>query len=101
MQRMEAVLLTGHGEFEMLEHRTDVPVPRPGPGEVLIRVRAAGVNNTDINTRIGWYSESMTAGTARFEVIEAKGGILPPEAPGLGITVNRNVLGAPVQVWGA
>ncbi len=63
MQRMEAVLLTGHGGFEVLEHRTDVPVPRPGPGEVLIRVRAAGVNNTDINTRIGWYSKSVTAGT--------------------------------------
>jgi NADPH:quinone reductase-like Zn-dependent oxidoreductase len=63
MQRMEAVLLTGHGGFDMLEHRTDVPVPVPGSGEVLIRVTAAGVNNTDINTRIGWYSKSVTAGT--------------------------------------
>ena len=32
--------------------------PRPKPGEVLINVAAAGVNNTDINTRIGWYSKT-------------------------------------------
>ena len=57
-QRMCAVLLTGHGGFDCLEYRSDVPVPRPGAGEVLIRVAAAGVNNTDLNTRTGWYSES-------------------------------------------
>jgi NADPH:quinone reductase-like Zn-dependent oxidoreductase len=61
---MAAVLLTGHGGFDRLQYREDVPVPAPGPGEVLIRVRAAGVNNTDINTRIGWYSKSIRGGTA-------------------------------------
>lgn len=61
---MAAVLLTGHGGFDKLEYREDVPVPIAGPGEVLIRVRAAGVNNTDINTRIGWYSKSVRTGTA-------------------------------------
>lgn len=60
---MEAVLLTGHGGFEKLEYRTDVPVPTPASGEVLIRVAAAGVNNTDINTRIGWYSKSVAGAT--------------------------------------
>jgi len=62
--RMSGVLLKGHGGFEQLEYREDIPVPVPGPGEVLIRVGAAGVNNTDINTRIGWYSKSVTAATA-------------------------------------
>ena len=37
-------------------YRTDVPVPRPGADELLVQVRAAGVNNTDINTRTGWYA---------------------------------------------
>ena len=60
---MAAVLLTGHGGYDTLEYRTDVPVPRPGPGEVLLRVLAAGVNNTDINTRTAWYSKSVSTGT--------------------------------------
>nr|WP_179944861.1 alcohol dehydrogenase family protein [Vibrio owensii] len=54
---MKGVLLTGHGGPEMLEYRQDIPVPAPKENEVLIRVSAAGVNNTDINTRIGWYSK--------------------------------------------
>jgi len=61
---MRAVLLKGHGGFEQLEYRDDVPVPHPGAGEVLVRVGAAAVNNTDINTRVGWYSRSVSEGTA-------------------------------------
>ncbi len=60
---MCAVLLTGHGGYEKLEYRTDVPVPQPKPGEVLIRVAASAVNNTDINTRIGWYSKAVGEGS--------------------------------------
>lgn len=60
---MHAVLLNGLGGIEQLEYRTDVPVPQPGAGEVLINVRASAVNNTDINTRIGWYSKSITSDT--------------------------------------
>ena len=61
---MAAVLLTGHGGLDMLEYREDVPVPDPARGEVLIRVAAAGINNTDINTRIGWYSKKVTGATS-------------------------------------
>lgn len=61
---MHAVQLTGHGGPEKLVYRRDVPVPRPGAGEVLIRVAAAGINNTDINTRIGWYSKTVSGDTA-------------------------------------
>ncbi|MDN3682415.1 alcohol dehydrogenase family protein [Vibrio tapetis subsp. quintayensis] len=55
---MQGVVLTGHGGPEVLEYRHDISVPTPKDNEVLIRVLAAGVNNTDINTRIGWYSKS-------------------------------------------
>jgi NADPH:quinone reductase-like Zn-dependent oxidoreductase len=56
-KKMCGVWLTGHGDLDRLELRSDIPVPDPGPREVLVRVAAAGVNNTDINTRIGWYSK--------------------------------------------
>ena len=54
---MKGVLTTGHGGFEKLEFRDDLALPRPGPRDVLIKVGAAAVNATDINTRIGWYSQ--------------------------------------------
>ena len=63
-ETMAAVLLTGHGGIETLEYRDDVPVPVPAADEVLIKVSAAGVNNTDINTRIGWYSKKVDSDTA-------------------------------------
>lgn len=60
---MSGVLLTGHGGLEKLEYRTDLVTPSPASGEVLIRVISTSVNNTDINTRIGWYSKSVTGAT--------------------------------------
>jgi NADPH:quinone reductase-like Zn-dependent oxidoreductase len=61
---MRAVLLTGHGGLDQLQVRDDVVVPTPAADEVLVRVHAAAVNNTDINTRIGWYSPSVVTSTA-------------------------------------
>tara|TARA_R110002050_G_scaffold85091_1_gene181549 strand:- start:12324 stop:12536 length:213 start_codon:yes stop_codon:yes gene_type:complete len=55
--KMRGVYLNGHGDFDRLEVRDDIPVPTPGPAEVLIKVGAAAVNNTDINTRKAWYSK--------------------------------------------
>ncbi len=60
---MSAVLLTGHGGFDRLQFRDDVDVPEPAAAEVLVKVAAAGVNNTDINTRIGWYAPDVATGT--------------------------------------
>ena len=52
---MKAVVTTGNGGFDKLHYR-EVPLPELGAGEVLIKVLAAGVNNTEINTRLGWYA---------------------------------------------
>ncbi len=60
---MCGVVLTGFGGPEVLQYREDLPVPRPGAGEVLIRVAASAVNNTDINTRVGWYSKTSATAT--------------------------------------
>ena len=50
-RRMHGVVLTGHGGYDRLQWRADLPVPEARRGEVLIRVAAAAVNNTDLNTR--------------------------------------------------
>lgn len=70
---MHAVYLLGHGGPEMLEYRDDAPVPVPQANEVLVRVGASGINNTDINTRIGWYSKNITTGTGSEEETEQPG----------------------------
>ena len=62
---MKAVVTTGNGGFEKLEYK-DVPIPNVKPGEVLLKVLAAGVNNTEINTRLGWYSSTVSSGTEQF-----------------------------------
>jgi len=62
---MWAVVTTGNGDYDRLDYR-EVAIPEPGPGELLLRVLAAGVNNTEINTRLGWYSESVSGGTEEF-----------------------------------
>ncbi|ADV14809.1 Zn-dependent oxidoreductase, NADPH:quinone reductase [Mesorhizobium australicum WSM2073] len=74
---MRAVILTGHGGLDKLEYREDWPIPAPAAGEVLIKVGACGLNNTDINTRTAWYSKAvhdgitLSSGSAGFAVAEA------------------------------
>ena len=60
--KMRAMVLTGHGGLDKLEYRRDWPVPAPERGEVLVRVGACGLNNTDINTRTAWYSKTVGDG---------------------------------------
>ena len=76
---MRAVVLVGHGGLDMLRYREDWPRPQPQPGEVLIQVQACGLNNTDINTRTGWYAKAVTGGTAEsashgVDAVTASGG---------------------------
>lgn len=101
---MRGVWLTGHGGLDKLSLRDDIPTPRPGPREVLIRVAAAAVNNTDINTRIGWYSKSgdthedaswagAPIGFPRIQGIDACGQIVA-----VGQEVNADRIGERVLV---
>ena len=54
---MQGVQLTGHGDFNMLKYAANIALPTLGADDVLIKVMAAGVNNTDLNTRTAWYSK--------------------------------------------
>ena len=60
---MRAVVTRRHGGPEVVEYHAVWPDPEPGPGEVLLRVGACGLNNTDVNTRTGWYSKVVSSGT--------------------------------------
>ncbi|MDX8355609.1 alcohol dehydrogenase family protein [Cognatiyoonia sp. IB215182] len=60
---MTAMVTMGHGDLDQMVLRTDWPRPDPAAGEVLIRVGACGLNNTDVNTRSGWYSKTVTDAT--------------------------------------
>ena len=62
-EAMWAIVTMEQGGYDKLSFR-QVRKPTPGPGEALLRVLAAGVNNTEINTRLGWYSSAVTDGTA-------------------------------------
>ena len=79
---MLAVVTTGNGGFERLEIQS-IPIPELGPGEVLLQVLAAGVNNTDINTRVGWYASTVVLGT---EVLVGGATLVVGGATGAGST---------------
>ena len=68
-EMMKAVVLTGHGGLDKLVYQ-DVAKPVAGPGEVLIQVGACGLNNTDVNTRSGWYSKEVTSATTGEGLID-------------------------------
>lgn len=62
--KMRAIVLVGHGGMEKLEYHSDWPVPKPNADQVLLKVHACGMNNTDVNTRVGWYSKAVTDATS-------------------------------------
>jgi NADPH:quinone reductase-like Zn-dependent oxidoreductase len=62
-ETMRAMVTMGHGGLDQMVFYTDWLRPDPGPGEVLVRVHACGLNNTDVNTRSGWYSKTVTDAT--------------------------------------
>ncbi len=68
-ETMRAAVLTHHGGPDAVELR-DHPVPALGADDVLVRVGAAGVNNTDVWTREGAYGDADDP--------EAKAGWLGP-----------------------
>lgn len=60
---MKAMVTMGHGNLDQIVLHMDWPRPEAGADEVLIRVGACGLNNTDVNTRSGWYSKAVTEAT--------------------------------------
>jgi len=55
---MKAIRIETHGGPEALRYG-DAPDPTPGPGQVLIRVEAAGLNFVEVYQRTGLYKVSL------------------------------------------
>lgn len=57
MTPMKAVRIHDYGGLEAMRYE-DAPIPDPGQGEALVRVRAAGVNPIDWKTRTGYLKDT-------------------------------------------
>ena len=75
--RMVAVEITAPGGPDVLR-ATERPVPRPEPGEVVIRVDAAGVNRPDVLQRLGHYPPP--AGASDIPGLEVAGTVVEVDA---------------------
>ncbi len=96
---MRAMLLTGFGDVDMLK-LDKVPRPDPKADEVLIRVGACGLNNTDLNLRKGWYGADAESGWKQgetpFPVIQ--GADIVGEIVAVGARVDAARVGERVMV---
>jgi len=89
---MRAAVYRSTGAAHEVLRVEDVPRPDPGPGEVLVRVRASGVNPTDHKTRAGATARPID----EFQVPHQDGaGVI--EAVGAGVDPAR--VGERVWVW--
>jgi NADPH:quinone reductase-like Zn-dependent oxidoreductase len=82
---MRAIVLEAPGPLEALQIR-ELPIPEPGPGWVLIRVKAFGINRSELHTRLG-LAEGVTF--PRVLGIEATG--IVAAAPGGEFAVGQQV----------
>ena len=71
---MKAIQVREHGGPEKLQ-LTEVPVPKPGPKQALVRIAVAGVNFIDVYFRTGLYKADLplTPGNEAAGTVEAVG----------------------------
>lgn len=91
---MQAACFHQHGGPDMIQV-ADLPEPAPGPGEVLVRVRAAALNRLDKWVRDGWPGLKLTlphiTGSDAAGVVAAVGAGVAEWQPGDRVAVNANV----------
>lgn len=94
---MKAIQVQQFGGPEVLEFR-EVPTPKPGPGQVLVRVHAAGVNPYDTYMRNGTYAIKpplpYIPGSDAAGVVEAVGEGVKKVKPGDRVYTAKTISGA-------
>jgi NADPH:quinone reductase-like Zn-dependent oxidoreductase len=91
---MKAVYFSQHGGPEVLQYG-ELPDPQPGPGQVLVRLRAAALNGVDIWVRTGWPGLKLTfphipGADGAGEVAALGSGVSNPSI-GQRVVVNSNL----------
>src|ERR1700712_247828 len=100
---MTAAVLLHHGGPEALQVRDDWPVPQAAIGEVVVRVTAAAVNNTDIWTREGGYGlpgepDAKAGWRGQLQFPRIQGGDIVGEVVDLGPGAPPDLLGRRVLI---
>src|SRR5215469_8359963 len=94
---MKGIQVHQFGGPEVLQLQ-DIPTPKPGPGEVLVRVHAAGVNPYDTYMRNGTYAIKpplpYTPGSDAAGVVEAVGESVTRRKKGDRVYTGKTVSGA-------
>lgn len=103
MAEMSAAVLTEHGGPDVLVVRRDWLRPVAGDGEVLVQVRAAAVNNTDIWTREGAYGlpgdpQAKAGWRGPIAFPRVQGGDIAGVIVDVGLGVDLDVVGRRVVV---
>jgi NADPH:quinone reductase len=95
---MKAVQLRRFGAPDVLEI-VELPIPAPGPGEVLIRIRAAGINYFETLVRQNRYAFTpqlpIVPGVEVAGTVEAVGSGVDPDFIGRRVAVPLFALGRP------
>lgn len=92
---MKAIVYSRTGDADVLQ-LVDRPVPRPGPGEVRVRLLVSGVNPTDWKAR---RASGAGEATAFPEIVPNQDGAGVVDAVGDGVDVGR--IGERVWLWEA
>ncbi|GIF18996.1 NADPH:quinone reductase-like Zn-dependent oxidoreductase [Actinoplanes tereljensis] len=89
---MEAIVFDSFGGPDVLRRAQSDP-PHPGPGQVRLRVRAAGVNQLDFKIRAGWMQQVFPTVFPAIPGLEAAG-VVDEIGPGVtGVAVGDEVFG--------
>ncbi|AMY68864.1 NADPH:quinone reductase [Frigidibacter mobilis] len=92
---MKAALYERTGPASEVLVVRDIPMPKAGPGEVLVQIRASGINPSDVKRRAGWNGQAM----AHPLIVPHSDGAGDIVAVGSGVDAAR--IGERVWLWNA
>ncbi|MFG1811996.1 NADP-dependent oxidoreductase [Streptomyces sp. NPDC049040] len=96
MTKAKGIVFTEFGPADVL-HPAEIDVPEPGPGQVRIAVRAAGVNPLDHKIRAGYMNQVFTVELPHVPGVEASGVVESVGEGVSGLTAGQEVFGPTVS----